>query len=112
MAENNFLGVLRVESEIGQLEISLRVSLNYALNADDTEALRRLIPHEPDCTARWLYQTILTLIPGEPSSDDISIAIAKIAWVRDGQIFRSALWWQGIAAFKKFDELTSADIVN
>ena len=82
------------------------------MSADDKEALRRLMSHESDCMARWLYQTILSLIPSDPTSDDISIAIAKIAWIRDGEIFRSALWWQGIAAFKKFDELTSADIVN
>lgn len=114
MAEQKpeWLTMLMVEAEVGQLETALNVARNYVMTAEDKEALRRLVLNQPDCTAHRLYQAISMLISAEPSSEEISSAIQKVAWILDGQIFRSGLWWSGVAAFKEYDSLTSLWRVN
>src|SRR5579864_7714977 len=109
---NDWKEMFRTEGEVGQLEITLNTALNYTMTADDKEALRRLILNEPDCNAHRLYQAISMLIPSTASSDEISSAISKVAFIFDGQIFRSALWWQGVAAFKEYDELSTSEVIH
>jgi hypothetical protein len=109
---NDWKAMWRVEAVLGQLEVTLNVALNHTLTADDKGLLRRLILNEPDCTAQRIYGAISMLVPGEPSGEDISNAINKVVRILDGQLFRSACWWEVITAFKQFDALSSTNQVN
>lgn len=109
---NDWREMFRVESVLGQVEIALNVAHSITLSDDDRGCLRRLILDNAGLTPQRIYWAITTLAPDPASAEEISSAIQKVAWILDGQIFRSGLWWSGIAAFKEYDSLASLRRAN
>lgn len=101
-----------VEGKTGQLETALDVVYGYPMAADDKNAVRALFLRECGCTPHQLFRATQVLLTCSPSADEVSNALNKVLRIFYRDLFSDVRWYETILAFKKFDDLESAETVN